>query len=85
MKDDKQFEKDSSAADSSADSVDEYLQTLGNEDAREIRYYSQEQPFSAEEMTQLVNEDRLNKLLAQSDEFLSSLSGEIRDFDDDGL
>ena len=32
MKDDKQFEKDSSAADSSADSVDEYLQTLGNED-----------------------------------------------------
>jgi len=83
MKDDKHFEKDSSAADSSADSVDEYLQTLGNEDAREQRYYSQEQPFSAEEMTRLVNEERLNKLLAQSDEFLSSLSGEIRDFDDE--
>ncbi|GAF54093.1 hypothetical protein [Psychrobacter sp. JCM 18900] len=83
MKDDKQFEKDSSAADSSADSVDEYLQTLGNEDAREIRYYSQEQPFSSEEMTRLVNEDRLNELLAQSDAFLSSLSGEIRDFDDE--
>ena len=85
MKDDKQFEKDSSAADSSADSVDEYLQTLGNEDSREIRYYSQEQPFSSEEMTRLVNEERLNKLLAQSDEFLSSLSGELRDFDEDGL
>ena len=28
MKDDKQFEKDSSAADSSADSVDEYLHWL---------------------------------------------------------
>lgn len=83
MKDDKQFEKDSSAADSSADSVDEYLQTLGNEDAREIRYYSQEQPFSAEEMTRLVNEKRLNKLLAQSDAFLSSLNGEIKDFDDE--
>ena len=82
MKDDKQFEKDSSAADSSADSVDEYLQTLGSEDAREIRYYSQEQPFSSEEMTRLVNEERLNKLLAQSDAFLSSLSGELRDFDD---
>jgi hypothetical protein len=82
MKDDKQFEKDSSAADSSADSVDEYLQTLGNEDARELRYYSQEQPFSSEEMTRLVNEERLNKLLAQSDEFLSSLNGEIKDFDD---
>mgnify|MGYP003650486350 CR=1 FL=1 len=80
MKDDKQFEKDSSAADSSADSVDEYLQTLGNEDAREQRYYSQEQPFSAEEMTQLVNEERLNELLAQSDAFLDSLSGKIGDF-----
>lgn len=82
MKDDKQFEKDSSAADSSADSVDEYLQTLGNEDARELRYYSQEQPFSADEMTRLVNEDRLNELLAQSDAFLSSLNGEIKDFDE---
>ncbi|MBE0440722.1 MAG: hypothetical protein ACTH7W_00790 [Psychrobacter sp.] len=83
MKDDKQFKKeDSSAADSSADSVDEYLQTLGNEDARERRYYSQEQPFSSEEMTRLINEERLNKLLAQSDEFLSSLNSELRDFDE---
>ena len=82
MKDYKQFEKDSSAADSSADSVDEYLQTLGNEDARELRYYSQEQPFSADEMTKLVNEDRLNKLLAQSDVFLQGLSRELKDFDE---
>ncbi|MGB6925311.1 hypothetical protein [Psychrobacter sp.] len=45
MRDDKQAtDANSSAADSSADSVDEYLQTLGNEDAREQRYYSQEQP-----------------------------------------
>ncbi len=83
MKDNKQSKKDSSAADSSADSVDEYLQTLGNEDARELRYYSQEQPFSADEMTRLINEDRLNKLLAQSDAFLSNLNGEIKDFDED--
>ncbi|MFT0772257.1 hypothetical protein [Psychrobacter aquimaris] len=83
MKDDKQFEKDSSAADSIADSVDEYLQTLGNEDARKQRYYSQEQPFSSDEMTRLVNEERLNKLLAQSNAFLSSLNGEIKDFDDE--
>ncbi|MGE6245547.1 hypothetical protein ACQKCF_06040 [Psychrobacter proteolyticus] len=83
MKDDKQFEKDSSAADSIADSVDEYLQTLGNEDAREQRYYSQEQPFSADEMTRLVNEERLYELLAQSDAFLNGLSDELRDFDDD--
>lgn len=82
---DRKSEKDSSAADSSADSVDAYLQTLGNEDARERRYYSQEQPFSADEMIWLVNEKRLNKLLAQSDAFLSSLNSEIKDFDEDGL
>ena len=78
MKEDKQ----AMDTNSSADHVDEYLQTLGNEDARELRYYSQEQPFSAEEMTRLVNEERLNKLLAQSDAFLSSLNGELRDFDE---
>lgn len=78
MKGDKKSEKKSSA-----DNVDEYLQTLGNEDAREIRYYSQEQPFSAEEMTRLVNEERLNALLAQSDAFLNSLNDEIKDFDDE--
>ncbi len=83
MKDNKQSKKDSSAADSSADSVDEYLQTLGNEDAREQRYYSQEQPFSADEMARLVSEERLNALLADSDAFLSSLNGEIKDFDED--
>ncbi|MDN5561346.1 hypothetical protein [Psychrobacter glacincola] len=83
MKDDKQFEKDSSADDSSADSVDEYLQTLGNEDARELRYYSQEQPFSADELARLINEERLNELLAQSDAFLNSLNGEIKDFEND--
>lgn len=77
MKDDKQFEKDSSA-----EHVDEYLQTLGNKDTREQRYYSQEQPFSSDEMTRLVNEERLNELLAQSDAFLSSLNGEIKDFDE---
>jgi hypothetical protein len=78
MKDnDKKFEKNSSA-----DNVDGYLQTLGNEDAREQRYYSQEQPFSSDEMTKLVNEECLNKLLAQSDEFLNGLSDEIRDFDE---
>ena len=75
---DKQSEKNSSA-----DNVDEYLQTLGNEDARERRYYSQEQPFSSDEMTRLVNEERLNKLLAQSDAFLSGLNGELKDFEND--
>ncbi len=82
MTDNKNSEEESSAAGSSADNVEEYLQTLGSDDAREIRYYSQEQPFSSEEMTRLVNEDRLNELLAQSDAFLNGLNGEIRDFDE---
>ncbi len=68
-----------------ADNVEEYLQTLGNEDARERRYYSQEQDFSAEELATIINEKRLNKLLAQSDAFLNSLNGEIEDFDEDDL
>ncbi|MGM8885799.1 5-formyltetrahydrofolate cyclo-ligase [Psychrobacter sp. 1U2] len=68
---------------SSADTVDTYLQTLGNDDAREKLYYSQEQTFSGDELGRVINEKRLNELLAQSDEFLSSLSGEIEDFGED--
>ena len=68
---------------SSAENVEQHLGQLEKtEVAREQLYYSQEQPFNSDEMTRLVNEDRLNKLLAQSDEFLSSLSGELRGFDD---
>ena len=78
MKDDKQ----AMDANSSADNVDEYLQTLSNEGARETRYYSQEQPFSSDELSSVINEARLNELLAQSDEFLKSLNGEIGDFDE---
>ena len=67
---------------SSADNVEEYLQTLGNDDAREMLYYSQEQAFSSDELSSVINEARLNELLAQSDAFLAGLSGEIRDFDE---
>lgn len=74
--------KQSDEKESSADNVDEYLQTLGSEDARELLYYSQEQPFNSEEMTRLVNEERLNELLAQSDAFLHGLNSEIEDFDE---
>ncbi|MFK3990297.1 hypothetical protein ACI2JM_08245 [Psychrobacter sp. NPDC064578] len=76
-------EKQAMDTNSSADNVDEYLQTLGNEDARELRYYSQEQPFSSDEMTRLVNEERLNELLAQSDAFLRGLNDGIKDFEND--
>ena len=68
---------------SSANNVEEYLQTLGNDDAREMLYYSQEQAFSSDELARLINEERLNKLMAQSDEFLSNLNSEIGDFDED--
>ena len=77
MKEDKQ----AMDTNSSADHVDEYLQTLGNEDARELRYYSQEQSFDSDELAKVVNEKRLNELLAQSDAFLSNLNGELKDFD----
>lgn len=77
MKDNKKSEKDSSA-----DHVDEYLQTLGNEDARERRYYSQEQDFGSEALASIINEARLNELLAQSDAFLIQLTADIDDFDD---
>ncbi|MGP5068292.1 hypothetical protein [Psychrobacter faecalis] len=79
MKNDKQ----AMDANSSADNVEEYLQTLGNDDAREMLYYSQEQAFSSDELSSVINEERLNELLAQSDAFLAGLSGEIGDFDED--
>ena len=75
--------KDSMDDKSSADNVEEYLQTLGNDDAREMLYYSQEQAFSSDELSSVINEARLNELLAQSDAFLAGLNGEIGDFDED--
>ena len=80
MKDD--FKKDNDNK-SSADGVTEYLRTLDNKDGkREQLYYSQEQAFDSDELASIINEARLNKLLAQSDEFLDSLGGEIEGFDD---
>ena len=76
-------DKKSDKKDSSADHVEAYLQTLGSDDAREMLYYSQEQAFSSDELSSVINEERLNELLAQSDAFLAGLSGEIGDFDED--
>ena len=75
--------KDSMDDKSSADNVEEYLQTLGNDDAREMLYCSQEQAFNSDELAKVVNKKRLNELLADSDAFLASLTGEIEDFEDD--
>ena len=77
MNDDKQ----SIDANSSAEHVEQHLQELEKADY-ELLYYSQEQSFSADELARLINEERLNELLAQSDAFLDSLSGEIEDFDE---
>ena len=66
---------------SSAEHVEKHLQELEKKDY-ELLYYSQEQSFSADELARLINEERLNELLAQSDAFLSSLNGEIEDFDE---
>ncbi|HSP85227.1 MAG TPA: hypothetical protein VLN09_05725 [Psychrobacter sp.] len=77
MKNDKQ----SIDANSSAENVEQHLQELEKADY-ELLYYSQEQSFSADELARVINERRLNELLAQSDEFLSGLNSEIEDFDD---
>ena len=66
---------------SSAENVEQHLQTLEKTDVTEMLYYSQEQVFSAEELGKIMNEQRLNELLAQSDAFLSHLNKELDDFD----
>ena len=66
---------------SSAEHVEKHLQELEKSDY-ELLYYSQEQTFSADELAWLINEERLNELLAQSDDFLKSLNSELKDFDE---
>lgn len=69
---------------SSAENVEQHLGQLEKtEVTREQLSYSQEQPFSSDELGMLINEERLNELLADSDAFLASLTGEIEDFEDD--
>ena len=66
---------------SSAEYVEQHLQTLEKTDVTEMLYYSQEQSFSAEEIGRVINEQRLTDLLEQSDAFLSSVNAAIEDFD----
>ena len=66
---------------SSAEHVEKHLQELEKADY-ELLYYSQEQTFSADELARVINEKRLHELLAQSDEFLNSVNGEIEGFDE---
>ena len=66
---------------SSAENVEQHLQELEKADY-ELLYYSQEQTFSADELARSINEQRLNELLAQSDEFLKNLNSELEDFDE---
>ena len=66
---------------SSAEHVEQHLQELEKADY-ELLYYSQEQIFSADELGRVINEERLNELMAQSDDFLRGLNGEIKDFDE---
>lgn len=81
MKDDSKNNTDNK---SSADGVIDYLQALEDKDGQnEQLYYSQEQSFSSAELAGVINEQRLAKLLAQSDDFLHSLAVEIEDFDQD--
>ena len=74
-------DKQSIDTNSSAEHVEQHLQELEKADY-ELLYYSQEQIFSADELASVINERRLNELMAQSDEFLNGLNSEIRDFDE---
>lgn len=74
-------DKKSIGANSSAEHVEQHLQELEKADY-ELLYYSQEQTFSTDELARLINEERLNKLMAQSDDFLNSVSSELKDFDE---
>ena len=74
-------DKKSLDTNSSAENVEQHLQELEKADYERL-YYSQEQTFSADELANTINERRLNKLMAQSDEFLSGLNSEIEDFDE---
>ena len=74
-------DKQSIDTNSSAEHVEQHLQELERADY-ELLYYSQEQIFSADELASVINERRLNELMAQSDEFLNGLNSEIRDFDE---
>ena len=73
--------KKSLDANSSAENVEQHLQELEKADY-ELLYYSQEQTFSTEELARVINEKRLNELMTQSDAFLSSVNGEIKNFDE---
>ncbi|WAI87179.1 hypothetical protein SC65A3_00630 [Psychrobacter sp. SC65A.3] len=74
-------DKKSLDTNSSVENVEQHLQELEKADYERL-YYSQEQTFSADELANTINERRLNKLMAQSDEFLSGLNSEIEDFDE---
>ena len=70
---------------SSAENVEQHLGQLEKtEVTREQLSYSQEQPFSSDELRMLINEERLNELLADSDDFLRGLKSEIKNFDESG-
>ncbi|WP_227672129.1 hypothetical protein [Psychrobacter urativorans] len=69
--------------DSSADSVNRHLQELENSNNENLEILQiEEQSFSDAELARLVNNEKLQSLLNQSDEFLSHLSGEINGFDE---
>ena len=74
-------DNDKQSTNSSAEHVEQHLQELEKADY-ELLYYSQEQTFSADELARLINEERLNELMAQSDAFLCSVNSEITDFDE---
>jgi hypothetical protein len=70
--------------DSIADSVEQHLLGIENSNNENLKALQiEEQDFSEAELSRLVNTEKLQILLNQSDEFLGSLSNEVKDFNED--
>ena len=68
---------------SSADNVERHLLGLTGGDSEDKSLaHLEDQDFSEDELSGVINVKRLQALLQQSDEFLGYLSGEVEDFDD---
>ncbi|MDO5770304.1 MAG: hypothetical protein Q4P13_12440 [Psychrobacter sp.] len=68
---------------SSADNVERHLLGLESSDGEgKSLSHLEDQDFSEDELSGVINVKRLQALLQQSDAFLGYLSGEVDDFDD---
>lgn len=74
---------DSSAATSSADYVDQHLQSLEKTGGSPLRHLSpEEQLFTKEELARLINPDKLKALMTNGEDLVSYLTSEFDNFEE---